>query len=90
MSLVLFCTATFNSYIEQIKLTIRKKGMIIKFKKRCAKKAIKGYNGIDIDKAVVEHADAERLMKGAKNAIMAFKKSITTLRRAGQTLTTAF
>lgn len=48
--------------------------MIVEFQERRAEEAMEGRDGMDADEAALERADAEGLVKGAKDAIVAFKK----------------
>ena len=74
VNVALFGTAAFGSYVERIKLAIEGQGMIVDFQERRAKEAVEGHDGMDADEAALERTDAERLVKGAKDAIVAFKK----------------
>ena len=74
VDVALFGTAAFKSYVERIKLAIGGKGMIAEFHKRRVKEAIEGHDGMDADEAARERVNAEVLVKGAKEAVVAFKK----------------
>ncbi|RPA93384.1 hypothetical protein L873DRAFT_1815937 [Choiromyces venosus 120613-1] len=74
VNVALFGTAAFNSYVEQIKCTLEDQEVIIEFQERRAKEAREGDNGMDGYVAVREHSDAKRLIKEAKDAIVAFEK----------------
>ena len=74
VNVALFGTAAFNRYVEQIKLAIGGKRMVVELQERRAEEAVEGHDGMDADEAALERADAEGLMKGAKDAVVAFKK----------------
>ncbi|RPA94248.1 hypothetical protein L873DRAFT_1702188, partial [Choiromyces venosus 120613-1] len=74
VDIALFGTAAFTNYVKQIKHVIEAQNVKIEFEERRAKEAAEGDNGMDIDEAMEEHADAERLITEAKDATVAFEK----------------
>lgn len=77
VNIALFGTAAFDSYVEEIKVAIGRKQMMVKFQERRAEEAVEGSGGMiqrNADEAALQRADAERLLKEAKDAIVAFKK----------------
>ena len=86
-NVALFGTAAFNSYVEWIKLAIGGKRFAVEFQERHAE-AVEGRDGMDVKDSALERANAEGLVKGAKDAIWLSRNSMKTSKRAGQTLTT--
>ncbi|KAL6301212.1 hypothetical protein BKA93DRAFT_828484 [Sparassis latifolia] len=74
VDVALFGTAAFNRYVERIKRAIGEKAMILEFQERRVKEAVEGHDGMDADDAARVRANAEGLVKEAKEAIVAFKK----------------
>ncbi|GBE88164.1 predicted protein [Sparassis crispa] len=74
VDVALFGTAAFNSYVKRIKRAIGEKAMILEFQERRVKEAVEGHDGMDADEAARVRANAEGLVKEAKEAIVAFKK----------------
>ena len=76
VDVVLLGTAAFASYVEWIKCAIGGKALKLDVYERRVKNAVEGGGMIPMtpDQAAMERADAERLVKEAKEAIVAFKK----------------
>ena len=74
VNVTLFGTAAFNSYVEWIKLAIGGKSIAVEFRERHAEEAVEGRDGMDAKDSALEHADAEGLVKEAKDAIWLSKK----------------